>query len=54
MVYSWSKFLGLARALSANLIGQHIEGIWHTSIVAYEKEWFYGQGIFETAPVRQM
>lgn len=32
--------------------GQQIEGVWHTSIVVYEREYFYGGGgVTSCAPV---
>ena len=36
---------GMAMALSASMIGKHIEGIWHTGIVVYGKEYYYGGGL---------
>lgn len=32
------------------LIGRPIEGIWHTAVVVYGKEYFYGGGGIETCP----
>ncbi|GJE88311.1 PPPDE putative peptidase domain-containing protein [Phanerochaete sordida] len=32
------------------LTGKQIDGIWHTSVVVFGKEIFYGQGILTTAP----
>ncbi|CDY34915.1 BnaA01g32460D [Brassica napus] len=42
-VYDLSR--GLARQLSASLLGKVIEGVWHTGIVAYGNEYFFGGGI---------
>ncbi|XP_039300873.1 desumoylating isopeptidase 1-like isoform X2 [Nilaparvata lugens] len=39
-IYDLSK--GLAPAISPFLIGEVVEGIWHTSIVIYGKEHFFG------------
>lgn len=50
-VYDLSR--GLARSLSPSLIGRQIDGVWHTSIVCYGYEIFYGQGIFITDRVGQ-
>ena len=36
---------GMARALSASIIGKQIDGIYHTSVVAFGREFFYGGGI---------
>ncbi|KAI8843705.1 PUL domain-containing protein [Chytridium lagenaria] len=47
-VYDLSQ--GMARMLSQQLTGKLIEGIWHTSVVLYNKEVYYGQGIQIDAP----
>ncbi|XP_051968509.1 desumoylating isopeptidase 1b [Xyrauchen texanus] len=39
-IYDISK--GLARQLSPLMLGRQLEGIWHTSIVAYGEEFFFG------------
>ncbi|XP_057323165.1 uncharacterized protein LOC130666320 isoform X1 [Microplitis mediator] len=39
-VYDLSK--GAAAIMSQLLIGRHIDGIWHTAIVAYGREYFFG------------
>lgn len=36
---------GMARMMSLPLIGKQIDGIWHTSIVVYNKEYYFGGGI---------
>ena len=36
---------GLAKQLSMGLIGKQIDGIWHTGLCVYGKEYFYGNGI---------
>ncbi|CBI37318.3 unnamed protein product, partial [Vitis vinifera] len=42
-VYDLSQ--GLARQLSMTLLGKAIEGIWHTGIVVYGNEYYFGGGI---------
>ncbi|CAN7101316.1 unnamed protein product, partial [Brassica rapa subsp. narinosa] len=42
-VYDLSR--GLARQLSASFLGKVIEGVWHTGIVVYGNEYFFGGGI---------
>ncbi|TKY88903.1 hypothetical protein EX895_002144 [Sporisorium graminicola] len=42
-VYDLSR--GMARSMSLPLTGRQIDGIWHTSIVAWDREYFFGQGI---------
>lgn len=51
-LYVYDLSNGLARQMSLQLTGRQIDGIWHTSIVVYGKEIFYGQGINITAPGR--
>ncbi|KIK97078.1 hypothetical protein PAXRUDRAFT_825327 [Paxillus rubicundulus Ve08.2h10] len=47
-VYDLSN--GLARQMSMQLTGRQIYGIWHTSVIVFGKEVFYGQGISITLP----
>jgi hypothetical protein len=49
-IYDLSQ--GLARQLSASLLGKVIEGIWHTGVVVYGNEYYFGGGIQKT-PVGQ-
>ena len=42
-VYDLSR--GMAMTMSRNILGEQIEGIWHTGIRVFGKEWFYGGGI---------
>ncbi|KAI0304337.1 PPPDE putative peptidase domain-containing protein [Multifurca ochricompacta] len=49
-LYVYDLSNGLARAMSMQLTGRQIDGIWHTSVVAFNKEILYGQGILITAP----
>jgi hypothetical protein len=36
----------------AVLAGRNVEGVWHTSVVVYEREFFYGGGgVTSCAPV---
>ncbi|PFH46122.1 hypothetical protein AMATHDRAFT_156197 [Amanita thiersii Skay4041] len=51
-LYVYDLSNGLARQLSRQLTGRQIDGIWHTSVVAFGKEHFYGHGINVTAPGR--
>ncbi|KAK6164257.1 hypothetical protein DH2020_001121 [Rehmannia glutinosa] len=47
-VYDLSQ--GLARQLSTTFLGKAIEGIWHTGVVVYGYEYYFGAGI-QSAPV---
>ncbi|KAI0755121.1 PPPDE putative peptidase domain-containing protein [Daedaleopsis nitida] len=49
-LYVYDLSNGLARQLSRQLTGRQIDGIWHTSVVVFGKEVFYGQGILITKP----
>ena len=40
-----SKSDGLAAALSQQLLGKQIEGVWHTSVCCFGKEYWFGHGI---------
>ncbi|KAG8389093.1 hypothetical protein BUALT_Bualt02G0193400 [Buddleja alternifolia] len=46
-VYDLSQ--GLARQLSTTFLGKAIEGIWHTGVVVYGNEYYFGGGI-QSAP----
>jgi len=41
---------GLAKLYSQPFVGKVIDGIWHTSIVVYDTEYFYGGGIQSSFP----
>ncbi|KAF8968944.1 PPPDE putative peptidase domain-containing protein [Flammula alnicola] len=51
-LYVYDLSNGMARQLSRQLTGRQIDGIWHTSVVVFGREIFYGQGINTTAPGR--
>ncbi|KZP01383.1 DUF862-domain-containing protein [Calocera viscosa TUFC12733] len=44
-LYVYDLSNGMARSMSLQLTGRQIDGIWHTSVVVFGKEVFYGQGI---------
>lgn len=49
-VYLYDLSQGMAKALSQGFLGKQIDGIWHTGIVVYGHEYFYGGGIQATRP----
>jgi thiol-disulfide isomerase/thioredoxin len=49
-LYVYDLSNGMVRAMSTQLIGRQIDGIWHTSVVVFNKEIFYGRGIEMTTP----
>ena len=52
-LYIYDLSRGLARSLSPSLVGRQIDGIWHTSVVCFGYEFYYGRGIFITDRVGQ-
>ncbi|ORY97266.1 PPPDE putative peptidase domain-domain-containing protein [Syncephalastrum racemosum] len=49
-LYVYDLSQGMAKQMSMALTGRQIDGIWHTSVVVYGTEYFYGQGIMTAAP----
>ncbi|KAF9154922.1 hypothetical protein BG015_011606 [Linnemannia schmuckeri] len=47
-VYDLSQ--GMARTMSLGLVGRQIDAIYHTSVVIFGREFFYGQGIMSAIP----
>ncbi|KFG44299.1 UBA/TS-N domain-containing protein [Toxoplasma gondii GAB2-2007-GAL-DOM2] len=47
-VYDISR--GIARQMSPLLLGRQIDGIWHTGVVVYGIEYFYGGGVCTLPP----
>ena len=45
IVYQYDLTGGLARTMSRSFIGKQIDGVWHTGVCVYGKEYFYGGGI---------
>ncbi|XP_037293838.1 uncharacterized protein LOC115449982 isoform X2 [Manduca sexta] len=43
-LYIYDLTHGFASLLAPAIIGRHVEGVWHTAIVAYDREFFYGGG----------
>ncbi|XP_065219797.1 uncharacterized protein LOC135845243 isoform X2 [Planococcus citri] len=43
-LYIYDLSLGLAQQLSQFILGKKIDGIWHTSIVAFGRELYFGSG----------
>jgi len=41
---------GMAKAVSPCLLGKPVEGLWHTGVVVYGKEYFFGGEIFYDKP----
>lgn len=51
VLYIYDLTQGMAAMMSQMLLGRQIEGIWHTAVVVYGREYFFGsQGITSCAP----
>lgn len=51
-LYVYDMTNGVAAVMSQMLLGRHIEGIWHTAVVVYGREFFFGgSGIQSCLPV---
>ncbi|OLY84681.1 Desumoylating isopeptidase 1 [Smittium mucronatum] len=49
-VYVYDLSGGLANQFSKAFLGSQIDGIWHTSVVVYGKEYYFGTGISISKP----
>eukprot|EP00924_Labyrinthula_sp_SR-Ha-C_P004718 snap_masked-scaffold_1-processed-gene-9.35-mRNA-1 protein AED:0.29 eAED:0.29 QI:0/-1/0/1/-1/1/1/0/417 len=49
-VHLYDLSRGMASSFSAGLLGMQIEGIWHTGVVVFNLEYFYGGGIQAAHP----
>ena len=49
-VYDLSN--GLAKTMSQSFLGKQIDGVWHTGVVVFGKEFFFGGGIQHDEPGR--
>ncbi|XP_017878941.2 uncharacterized protein LOC108624283 isoform X2 [Ceratina calcarata] len=49
-LYIYDLTKGLASMMSGLVIGRQVEGIWHTAIVAYGGEYFFGPSGIQTLP----
>lgn len=45
VVHVYDLSAGMAAALSQSLIGKQIDGVWHTGVVVFGREYFFGGGI---------
>jgi hypothetical protein len=44
-IYLYDISNGMARSFSPMFLGKTIEGIWHTGLVVYGNEYYYGGGV---------
>ena len=51
LLYVYDLSNGFARLMSQGLLGKHIDGVWHTSVVVNgAEEVYFGQGIQRAVP----
>jgi len=50
ILHVYDLSMGLAKSMSSSLIGKQIDGIWHTGVVVYGLEYFYGGGVQRLPP----
>jgi desumoylating isopeptidase 1 len=49
-LYVYDITSGMAKGMSMMLIGQQIDAIYHTSLVVFGKEYYFGAGICADPP----
>lgn len=54
VLYLYDMSQGMAKMMSLPLLGKQIDGIWHTGIIAYGYEYYYGGGIQASRPGQSM
>lgn len=45
LLHVYDLSVGIAKHISPFLLGKQLEGIWHTGVVVYGKEFYFGHGI---------
>ncbi|XP_073944873.1 desumoylating isopeptidase 1-like [Choristoneura fumiferana] len=50
-LYIYDLTQGLAAILSPAIMGRQVEGVWHTSLVVFGREYYYGGGGVACAPI---
>ena len=50
LVHVYELSGGMAAAFSQAILGKEIGGVWHTGVVAYGQEWYFGGGIQSGSP----
>lgn len=49
-LYQYDLSKGGAKWLSPLLVGKRLDGLWHTSLVVYGHEYWYGGAVFQSTP----
>eukprot|EP00928_Gymnodinium_smaydae_P019414 TRINITY_DN17445_c0_g1_i1.p1 TRINITY_DN17445_c0_g1~~TRINITY_DN17445_c0_g1_i1.p1 ORF type:complete len:558 (-),score=139.66 TRINITY_DN17445_c0_g1_i1:38-1711(-) len=50
VLYYYDISDGIAKYLGPLLVWQRFEGVWHTGVVVYNSEYYYGGGVWEDPP----
>ena len=45
VLHQYDLSQGMAKNISMGLVGKQFDGIWHTGICVYNKEFYYGGGV---------
>lgn len=40
-LYVYDLSNGMSKLLSQQLVGKYVEGIWHTAVVVFDKEFYF-------------
>jgi hypothetical protein len=49
-LYVYDITMGMAKSMSMMMIGQQVDAIYHTSLVVFGKEYYFGAGICADTP----
>jgi hypothetical protein len=49
-IYLYDLSMGMAKSMSPMFLGKQIDGIWHSGVVVYGTEYYYGGGIQAGTP----
>lgn len=49
-LYVYDITQGMAKGMSMMMIGQQVDAIYHTSLVVFGKEYYFGAGVCADAP----
>lgn len=53
-LYVYDLSNGMSKIMSQQLVGKYVEGIWHTSVVVYNKEFYFQNGVQDDPPKKTM
>lgn len=53
-LYVYDLSNGMSKLMSQQLVGKYVEGIWHTAVVVFNKEFYYQSGVQFDPPKQTM